>query len=160
MSKGKRTKRDDIGRRRSRARRRALQALYQWQMAGQDLQDIDRQFAEEMDMSEIDLEFFREFLFEIPKQVSELDGRYKPFLDRDPSHLDPIERTILRMGAFELERRLDVPVRVVINEGVELAKLFGAEQSHKYINGVLDKVARGLPLRDAEIRAATRPPAE
>ena len=153
MSKGRRTRKDDVGKLRARARRRALQAIYQWQMAGQDLQDIEKQFTEEMDMSEIDLEFFREFLFGVPKQVDELDERFRGFLDRTPEQLDPIERAILRMGTFELATRPDVPVRVVINEAVELAKQFGAEQSHKYINGVLDRVARGLPLRVAEIQA-------
>jgi len=152
MSKGKRSE-DNVGKRRSRARRRALQALYQWQVAGQDLGDIDAQFAEEMDMSEVDVEFFREFLYGVPKRVDELDGQYRQYLDRGIEQLDPIERAILRMGTLELCDRLDVPVRVVINEAVELAKQFGAEQSHRYINGVLDRVAKALPLRAAEIKA-------
>lgn len=146
-------RKDDTGKLRSRARRRALQALYQWQMAGQDLADIDRQFAEEMDMKEVDLELFRELLYGVPKQCDALDARVQPYLDRPLNQLDPVERAILRLGAYELAERLDVPVRVVINEHVELAKLFGAEQSHKYVNGVLDKVARALPLRSAEIQA-------
>ena len=112
MSKGKRSE-DNVGKRRSRARRRALQALYQWQVAGQDLGDIDAQFAEEMDMSEVDVEFFREFLYGVPKRVDELDGQYRQYLDRGIEQLDPIERAILRMGTLELCDRLDVPVRVM-----------------------------------------------
>lgn len=158
MSKGRR--KEDIGKLRSRARRRALQALYQWQLAGQDLSSIEAQFAEEMDMKEVDLEFFREFLYGVPKATDELDAQFRPYLDRDVAQLDPVELAILRMGAFELGTRIDVPVRVVINEAVELAKQFGAEQSHRYINGVLDKVARAQPLRSAEIKAGRQPKAE
>ncbi|NLO81250.1 MAG: transcription antitermination factor NusB [Xanthomonadaceae bacterium] len=147
-------RKDDIGRLRTRARRRALQALYQWQIAGQDLADIEAQFEQEMDMSAVDMELFRELLHEVPARVDELDARFGPFLDRPQDQLDPIEKAILRMGTYELQERLDVPCRVVINEAVELAKQFGAEQSYRYINGVLDKVARGLPLRAAEIEAS------
>lgn len=150
-------RKDDIGRQRTRARRRALQALYQWQMAGQDLSDIDAQFQQEMDMSAADMELFHELLHGVPRRVDELDGMYSPLLDRPPEQLDPIERAILRMGSYELDARIDIPYRVVINEAVELAKQFGAEQSHRYINGVLDKVARGIPLRAAEIRSARTP---
>jgi N utilization substance protein B len=150
-------RKDDIGKLRTRARRRALQAIYQWQMAGQDLADIEKQFHQEMDMSAVDMELFRELLHGIPGRVDELDGKYGPVLDRPPQQLDPVERAILRIGTYELEARLDVPYRVVINEAVELAKQFGAEQSHRYINGVLDKVARGIPLRVAEMRSARTP---
>lgn len=150
-------RKDDIGRLRTRARRRALQALYQWQMAGQDLADIEAQFQQEMDMSAADMELFHELLHEVPAQLDELDARFVPLLDRPQEQLDPVERAILRMGTYELQARLDVPCRVVINEAVELAKQFGADQSHRYINGVLDKVARGLPLRAAEMQANWTP---
>lgn len=148
---------DDLGRRRTRARRRALQALYQWQMAGQDLVDIEAQFQQEMDMGAVDIELFREFLHGVPARVDTLDASFGPLLDRPLQQLDPIERAILRMGTYELETRIDIPYRVVINEAVELAKQFGAEQSHRYINGVLDKVARGFPLRAVEMQAAHTP---
>lgn len=148
---------DDLRRRRTRARRRALQALYQWQMAGQDLVTIEAQFQQEMDMSKVDIELFRELLHGVPTQVDTLDASFGPLLDRPPQQLDPIERAILRMGTYELEARIDIPYRVVINEAVELAKQFGAEQSHRYINGVLDKVARNFPLRAAEMQAAHAP---
>lgn len=150
-------RKDDLGRLRTRARRRALQALYQWQMAGQDLVDIETQFQQEMDMSAVDIDLFRELLHGVPGRVDELDAQFSPLLDRPAEQLDPIERAILRIGTYELAARLDVPCRVVINEAVELAKQFGADQSHRYINGVLDKVARALPLRAAEMRAAGTP---
>jgi N utilization substance protein B len=153
-------RKDDIGKRRTRARRRALQALYQWQLAGQDLRDIETQFQQEMDMSAVDMELFRALLHGVPGRVDELDASFGPLLDRPPQQLDPVERAILRMGTYELEARLDVPYRVVINEAVELAKQFGAEQSHRYINGVLDKVARRIPLRTAEMRSARTPDGE
>ncbi len=89
----------------------------------------------------------------MPAQVDELEATFEPLLDRRITDLDPIERTLLRMGTFELRERIDVPYKVVINEAVSLAKKFGATDSHKYINGVLDKVAR--QLREAEVGAAS-----
>ena len=142
---------NEAHRQRTRARRRALQALYQWQLAGQDIGAIETQFCEEMDMSQVDMELFQQLLHEVPARLDELDRQIAPHIDRPPEQLDPVERAILRMGAFELAQRLETPCRVVINEAVELAKQFGAEQSHKYINGVLDKIARGNRLRAAEM---------
>lgn len=138
-------------RRRSRARRRALQALYQWQMAGQDIAEIERQFVEEYEMGLTDLDYFSELLHEIPARVSTLDAAIDEHIDRPFRTLDPVETAILRVGAYELLERPDVPYRVVINEAVELAKGFGAEQSHRFINGVLDRVGRTHPLRRAEL---------
>lgn len=133
-----------MSRTRSQARRRALQALYQWQLTGQDLCDIDRQFLEEQEMGKVDIDYFQELLHQIPKHLDELDGQCDSFLDRPMSQIDPVEQAILRIGSYELAKRPEIPYRVVINEAVELAKAFGAEQSHKYINGVLDKVAQQL----------------
>lgn len=141
-------------RRRTRARRRALQALYQWQIAGQNLRDIEAQFRDEMDMNQVDGELFTQLLHHVPARIDSLDSQFGQYLDRGVEQLDPIERAILRMAVFELTERLDVPVRVVINEAVELAKQFGAEQSHKYVNGVLDKVARANTFRAAEIKSS------
>lgn len=138
---------------RSRARKRALQALYQWQVGGQDLSAIEQQFREQMDWDGPDLEYFRELLHAVPQRVDVLDEQYAALLDRSVDQLDPVERATLRIGTYELMERLDVPYKVVITEAVELAKQFGAEQSHKYINGVLDKVARKQPFRAAEIGA-------
>lgn len=135
---------------RTKARRAALQALYQWQLAGQAISDIKTQFYGEQDFSSIDQEYFEELIETIPKSVSELNDYIIPFIDREVSGLDPVELAILRIGCYELRFRIDIPYRVVINESVELAKRFGADQSHKYINGVLDKIAH--ELRSAEIK--------
>jgi len=127
---------------RSRARRAALQAIYQWQMTAQDLETIAGQFREEKSWRRIDEELFSANLFGVATNVTALDTHLQPILDRPVAQLDAVERAILRMGAFELTHRPDIPWRVVINEYVELAREFGAEQSHKYVNGVLDKLAR------------------
>jgi N utilization substance protein B len=129
---------------RVKARRAALQALYQWLVAGQDLRSIEQQFLAEQDMRGVDLEYFHTLLFGVAAQVGELEARFLPFLDRPPEELDPVERTILRIGAYEMAERPEVPFRVVINEAVELAKRFGAEEGHRYVNGVLDKLAPRL----------------
>ena len=141
-----------MSRARSLARQRALQALYQWQMTGQDLADIDKQFMDEQDMKKVEIKYFQELLHQIPKCLNELDGLSGEVLDRGIEQVDPVERAILRIGIYELQHRIDIPYRVVINEAVELAKIFGAEQGHKYINGILDKVAQ--KVRAIEVRAA------
>lgn len=133
------------------ARSYALQALYQWQMAGQPVNEIDAQFRVDNDMSKTDVQLFSELLRGVATRKTELDGQYEPFLDRALSELDPIELTVLRIGAYELIHRLEVPYRVAINESVELAKKFGATESHRYVNGILDKLAQRV--RMAEIKA-------
>lgn len=138
---------------RTRARRTALQALYQWDLGGQDLRDIEVQFHQAQDMRKVDTDYFRELLHGIPAHLSRLDEHVTPFLDRPLAQVDPVEREILRIGAYELEHHPEVPWRVVINEGIELAKMFGGEQSHKYVNGVLDKLAG--KLRTVEVAAST-----
>ncbi|MFU8838779.1 MAG: transcription antitermination factor NusB, partial [Thiohalomonadaceae bacterium] len=128
-----------MSRARSLARQRALQALYQWELTGQSLGDIEKQFMEiDVDREEDDPQmkgvesgYFSELLHGIPAMLTELDALTAPLLDRPITQLDPIERVILRIGSFELKQRIDIPYRVVINESVELAKLFGAEQGHK-----------------------------
>ncbi len=133
---------------RKQARKLALQALYQWQIAGSSLVSIETEFREDNDMKKVDQDYFGELLHRIPAQISRLDDLVSPFLDRSLDELTPIELIILRIGAFELAERKDVPYRVIINEGVNLAKAFGATDGHKYVNGVLDKLARNL--RDGE----------
>ncbi len=133
-----------MSRARSKARRCALQALYQWQMAGQDLVEIETQFVAEHDMAKTDVVYFQALLREVPTRLDEIDGHITPHLDRALKSLDPVELAALRIGVCELAYHPDIPYRVVINEAVELTKTFGADQSHKYINGVLDKVARAL----------------
>jgi len=129
---------------RRRARRCAVQALYQWQVSGNDLNDIETQFRAVPDNQKADFDYFHELLHQVPAHAGELDLVLTPYLDRPIPELDPVERAILRLCAYELTHCLDVPYRVVINEGVDLAKMYGADQSHKYINGVLDKLAREL----------------
>lgn len=153
-----------MSRARSLARQRALQALYQWELTGQSLGDIEKQFMEiDVDREEDDPQmkgvesgYFSELLHGIPAMLTELDALTAPLLDRPITQLDPIERVILRIGSFELKQRIDIPYRVVINESVELAKLFGAEQGHKYVNGILDKLSQSL--RATEIKAAASRP--
>lgn len=138
-----------MSRTRTMARQRALQALYQWQQAGQDVQDIEVQFLTGQEMDRVDVPYFQELLRGVTMHTDEIDQVLAPLLDRKVSELDPVERAILRMGIYELQHRLEIPYRVVINEAIELAKVFGAEQSHRYVNGVLDKIA-------TEIRAVER----
>ena len=137
------------------ARQRAVQALYSWQMTNGDPVSIDAEFRIENDMEGVDLDYFRELLREIPAQREALDAIIVPLLPRPLAEVDPVERAILRLGAYELKFRLDVPYRVAINEGVELAKLFGAEQGHRFVNGILDGMAR--QLRGVEQAADERP---
>jgi N utilization substance protein B len=127
---------------RSRARRRALQAIYAWQMSGSSVRAVIEQFRHEQDMQVADLEYFEDLVRGVDTHRAELDAALAPFLDREIEQVDPIERAALRLGAYELKCRPDVPYRVVLNEAVELAKRFGAEHGHTYVNGVLDKLAR------------------
>jgi len=129
---------------RSKARHYAVQAVYQWQMAGQAITEIQQQFLTEQDGSQFELSYFQQLLSGVAGNLSELDGLLGPCLDRSVESVDPVERAILRLGAYELAHQPDVPYRVVINEAVELAKVFGAEQGHKYVNGVLDKLAQKI----------------
>ena len=130
------------------ARQRAVQALYQWQQAGHDVSEIEAQFLAGQEMSRADVPYFQELLHKIPENLEILDAYLQPLLDRKVNEVDNVERAILRIGAYELKYRLDIPYRVVINEGVVLAKKFGAVDSHRFINGVLDKLA--VTLRSAE----------
>ena len=138
---------------RSQSRRRALQALYQWEITADDVRDIDAQFLATQDMSKADVGYFQELLHAIPAALTEIDAELQPCLDRDVSRLDPIERNVLRIAAHELRERKDIPYRVIINEAVELTKTFGAEQGHKFVNGVLDAVARQLRPSEVDARA-------
>jgi N utilization substance protein B len=127
---------------RSRARRRAAQAVYAWQVGGNPMRDVIEEFRHEQDMEIADLDYFEDLLRGVEKHCADLDAGLAPWLDRDMAQVDPIERAILRLAAYELCHRPDVPYRVVLNEAVEVAKRFGAEHGHTYVNGVLDKAAR------------------
>lgn len=134
------------------ARSSAAQALYQWQVAGQDLTEIERQFREGHGLGRADEAYFRELLHGVPAHVVEIDAALAVFTDRPVPEIDPVERAILRLGCYELLFRPDIPCRVAINESINLAKRFGATDGHKYVNGILDKVAR--QRRSLEFAAA------
>jgi N utilization substance protein B len=129
---------------RSRARRRALQALYAWQISGSHMNAVIEQFRHEQDMQIADLEYFEDLLHGVEKNVDKLDESLRPHIDREVAQIDPIERAALRLAAYELMFRPDVPYRVVINEAIEVTKRFGADHGHTYVNGVLDKLASDL----------------
>ncbi len=126
---------------RSRARRRALQAGYAWQLSGNRIDHVFDQFPAEQDMQIADLGYFEDLVRGVARAHEELDAAILPFLDREIARVDPIERAVLRIAAWELRERIDVPYRVVINEAVETTKRFGSEHGHTYVNGVLDKLA-------------------
>jgi N utilization substance protein B len=143
--------RNTLAAERHKARHYAMQALYQWHMAEAPINQIEAEFRTDYEFDHVDLEYFQALLHGVPASVTELEAVFEPMLDRKLDDLGPIERSLLRMGTWELQQRIDVPWKVVINEAVSLAKKFGATDSHKYINGVLDKVAR--QLRKAETEA-------
>ena len=134
---------------RSIARKLAMQALYQWQLTQQTASEIKKQFLESEDSAGVDREHFEELVSGCIAKHAELAAALKPFIDRPLEQLDPVETAILMIGMFELQQRVDIPYRVVINEGVDLTKRFGATDAHKYVNAVLDRAAR-------ELRAAER----
>ena len=129
---------------RRKARHFGLQALYQWTLSGASAADIEAEFRIDNDFQHTDGEYFSAVLKGVVGDVDALEALFSPVLDRRLGELDPIERNLLRLGTFELRDRIDVPYKVVISEAVALAKKFGATDSHRYINGVLDKVARDL----------------
>ena len=126
------------------ARRAAVQALYQWDLTQQKAQDIESSFMKIHDMMNVDRKYLTDILAQVPNVEEELEESITPHIGRDFSSLDPVERAILRLGAFELKFRADVPTKVVLNEMIELAKVFGADHSYKFINSVMDKLAKNL----------------
>ena len=124
------------------ARKLALQALYRWQLNACEWQDLVQEFATDADMPRADAEYFEALIAAICRSHDELDAALAPLLDRKPAELDPIEHALLLIGSYELQHRLEVPFRVVINEAVNLARRFGATDGHKFVNGVLDRAAR------------------
>jgi N utilization substance protein B len=134
---------------RRRARRMLVQALYQWQIAACPISQIEAEFRVDNDMSKVDTDYFSELLRAITARAGELDKLIAPALQREIKGIDPIELSIIRLGAYEMQDRLDIPYRVVINEGVELVKRFGGTDGHRFVNSVLDRLA--IVLRQAEI---------
>jgi len=136
------------------ARQRALQALYQWDCGDLQASEVLRQFKAHQDLNNVDVEHFQQLFRGVALSVDEIDALLEPALDRPVTELDLIERSVLRIAACELRDSLDTPARVVINEAVELTKRFGADQGHKYVNGVIDKVA--MSLRATEMKAGKK----
>ncbi|TVZ40684.1 NusB antitermination factor [Alteromonadaceae bacterium 2753L.S.0a.02] len=138
---------------RSRARHFAMQAIYQWQMNGNPLNVIEAEFHTDNDMSKVDTDYFHEIFHGVAAHKTELDESFQPYLKSlTLEKIDPVTLALLRQASYEFKHRVDVPYKVVINEAVNLAKKFGAEDSHKFVNGVLDKVA--ADLRPLEVKAA------
>lgn len=139
---------------RTNARKCAVQALYQWQMTGQNLNTIEQHFLEEDRLKGAQRSYFDEIFRGVPKNLDKIDEVLSAYVDRPVEKVDPVERAILRIGAYELLYRLETPYRVILNEGINLAKCYGAEGSHKYVNGILDKVAQ--QQRQVEIAAKNK----
>lgn len=129
---------------RRKARELALQGVYSWQMTDNPVEQIELSIATSNNMEEVDTSYFQELLRAVIKDTATLDAAIKPYLGRLPEELDLVEKAVLRISAYELTQRIDVPYKVVINEAIELAKAFGAEESHKFVNGVLDKAVKTL----------------
>lgn len=137
---------------RHKARHHAVQALYQWAISGNALSDIENQFDEDFDLRGIDRGYFHEILHGVPASLATLEASFSPYLDIALEKLGPIERAVLRIATWELANRPDVPYRVVLNEAVSLTKKFGATESHRFVNAVLDRVARDLRAAESERR--------
>jgi N utilization substance protein B len=133
---------------RRKARELAVQAIYSWQVSKNPVEQIELSIITSNNMQKVDTDYFLEILRAVVRNSAELDSKIKPYLGRLPEELDPVEKAILRVATYELVERLEVPFKVVINESIELAKSFGAEESHKFVNGVLDKAIKTLRKND------------
>ncbi len=126
---------------RRRARECAVQALYSWAISQNSPEIIELNFMTEQDMKGVDTPYFRKLFRQTVENVEAVERTMQGYLDRNLAELDPVEKAVLRLAVYELQFEVDVPYKVVINEAIEVAKVFGADESHKYINGVLDKIA-------------------
>jgi len=152
MSKSKKPADKSLAKDRGKSRRIAMQAIYQWQMTGDNITDIKQQFFEENNFSRIDADFFSELVSGVASSISELDPLLEKNMPRTVESVDPVERSILRLATYEFVNRFDVPYRVVLNEAVNITKEYCAENSHAFVNAVLDKVAK--EIRHIEVQAA------
>lgn len=126
------------------ARKLALQALYQWHMSGHDLAEVETQFRVANNMDKIDGEYFTRILHGVPAHLSILEDSISPFLDRPIHGLNPVELAVLRLGTYELVYCLEIPYKVVLDESISLAREFGSQEGHRYVNGVLNQVAKKI----------------
>ena len=131
------------------ARRYALQAMYQWQIAGTSISEIETEFLLNHIDKKTDHEYFKELIHGVPDLQIEIDAEIKPYITRAMSEIDPVELAMIRIATYELMRRPDVPYRVIINEALELTKKFGSIEGHKFVNGILDRIAK--KIRNVEI---------
>jgi len=129
---------------RRKARRLALQAIYSWQMTDNPVAEVELEFLTNHDIKGVDVEYFRKLLLGVTQSSFELDDIYRPYLNRGVNEVDQIDRAILRLATYELKDLSDTPYKVIINEAIELAKAFAADDSHKFVNGVLDKTLARL----------------
>lgn len=129
---------------RRKARGLAVQAIYSWQLSQNHVSDIEQQMLLDNDVSKIDVDYFQEIVRGVAAHYKELDVALAPYTERPFEEIDQIEKAIIRLSAYELKYRVDVPYKVAINEGIELAKKFGADDSHRFVNGVLDKAVKDL----------------
>ena len=134
------------------ARRNAVQALYQWDLTEQDPSDIEETFIEGHDLSKVDQEYFRHLIRSVPLYHQEIDDRLSQYIKRGVDNIDPVERAILRLGTYELEFEKTIPYKAIIDEAIELTKVFGSEEGYRFVNGVLDRLAK--ELRQAEISSS------
>jgi N utilization substance protein B len=137
---------------RTRARRLALQGLYEWQVSDNKPAEIETQYLIEKETGNVDVGYFRELIRKIPLHYEELDGHIAPLISRPLDEVDLVELAVLRLGTYELLYHPEIPYRVVINEAVELAKMFGADQGHRFVNGIMDRLAASL--RSLEVKAS------
>lgn len=137
---------------RHKARRAAVQAIYQWELTDDAPAKIEDHYLVDHKMDEIDVEYFHYLIREIPLHIHELDDHLIPHIDREIDEIDPVERAILRIGVYEFEFHPEIPYKVVLDEAIELTKVFGAEHGHKYVNAILDKVAAVLRAKEMQAR--------
>lgn len=138
------------------ARRYALQAMYQWQLAGTPVNDIQHEFLLYHIDKKADLDYFKELIHGVPDCQQEIDKAMQPYLGRLMAEIDPVELAVLRLATYELIKRPDVPYRVVINEALELTKKFGSIEGHKFVNGVLDRIAKKNRALEIEMHKADK----
>ncbi len=151
MSEIKVPAKKNLAKARGKSRRLAMQAIYQWQMTGDSIAGIKQQFLDENNPTKFEVEYFTELVSGVASTVSEIDKLLEKYMNRTIESVDPVERSILRIGAYEFINRLDVPFRVVLNEAVTITKEFCSEKSHAFVNAVLDKVAK--EIRQIEVQA-------
>lgn len=133
---------------RHQARCGALQSLYQWQVSGNSIEEIKNIFLEKHAKKSIDSEYYAELVCGVTQQHASLDALLMPYLKRNFQEIDPIELSVLRIATYELAHRLDIPYRVVINEALELVKKFGSIEGYKFINSILDLLAKQIRIHE------------